>query len=193
MWRAGDRAAGNRLIQRYYGSVLRFFEAKVPNAAEDLTQQSLLACVEGCGRIRETRSFRGYLFAIARHRLLDYLRTAERTERLKSFRAPAPVSQVTPSRAVLMRQEQRLLLRALDRLSPEQSIALVLFYWEGMPTKEIAESMELSVTNVTTRLARTREQLRDIIKQMSAAPQVRTSLLSDLDGWTRSVGGVSAP
>lgn len=187
-WRTGDRAAGNELTGRYYGSVLRFFEAKVPHAAEDLTQQAFLDCVEGRGRIRETSSFRAYLFAIARHRLLDHLRGADRQRRLKSF-GEAPVSQVTPSRVVLMRQEQRLLLRALDKLPPDQSMALVLFYWEGMPTREIAEAMELSVTNVTTRLSRTRQQLKETIETMSAAPKIRASLLSDLDGWARSVGG----
>jgi len=51
--------------------------------------------------------------------------------------------------------------------------------------------MEVSVTNVTTRLARARKQLRELIEQMSAAPEVQASLLSDLDDWTRSVGGVS--
>lgn len=190
-WRGGDRAAGNELTARHYGSVLRFFEAKVPHAAEDLTQQAFLACVEGRGRIREGASFRPYLFAIARHSLLDYLRSTDRRRRLMSFRADAPQSQITPSRVVVMRQEQRLLMRAFDRLGPDMSIALVLYYWEGMATKEIAESMELSLTAVTTRLARARDRLRETIEVMQTDPRVQASLLSDLEGWTRSVGGVS--
>lgn len=179
---------------RHYPNILRFFEAKVPHAAEDLTQQAFLDCVEGRARIREGGSFRAYLFAIARHGLLDHLRSSDRMQRMISFREAQPVaSVVTPSRVVAMVQEQRLLLRALDKLPPDLSVALVLFYWEDMPTREIGEVMDLSITAVTTRLSRAREKLRETIEALEVDPQVRRSLLEDLDGWARSVGGGRAP
>ncbi len=42
-WRRGDATAGNRLVKRYYGPLLRFFELRC-RTPEDLTQEALLAC-----------------------------------------------------------------------------------------------------------------------------------------------------
>ena len=70
-WRAGDRDAATELTARYYQSVLRFFELKLPQAAEDLTQQVFVACIEGQRRWQGTGTFKSYLFGIARHMLID--------------------------------------------------------------------------------------------------------------------------
>jgi RNA polymerase sigma-70 factor (ECF subfamily) len=188
-WRAGDQAAGDGLARRHYGSVHRFFDVKVPHVAEDLTQQTFLACIENRDRLREGASFRAYLFAVARHRLLDYLRQSERVSRLKSFGGPVPASVATPSRVVARRQEQRLLLQALDALVPDMHIAITLFYWEGMSTAEIADVLDVSVSAVTTRLGRARARLRETVERLATTPKLRESLLGDIEGWTRSLAG----
>lgn len=191
-WRQGDRNAANELMERHYTSVHRFFTAKIPHVADDLTQQSLLACVEGYGAIRQNDSFRSYLFGIARRKLLDHLRQKDRRARMMSFRAAqGPDTQLTPSGVVAMRQEQRLLLRALEALPPDMHITLMLFYWEGMPTADVSRVLEISVSAVTSRLSRARDRLRETIERMEATPEVRASLLGDIDGWARSlVAGV---
>lgn len=59
-WREGDGHAGDALVTRHYKSVLRFFELRT-RAAEDLTQRTFLACVEGRDRIQLANGFRAYL------------------------------------------------------------------------------------------------------------------------------------
>ena len=86
-----------------------------------------------------------------------------------------------------MRQEQFLLLRALDALPPDMHITLMLFYWEGMSTGEVAGVLEISVSAVTSRLSRARDRLRETVERMEASPTVRASLLGDIDGWARSL------
>lgn len=192
-WRQGNREAADELMRRHYVSVHRFFTAKIPHVADDLTQQSFLACVEGQSAIRQDGSFRSYLFGIARRKLLEHLRQKDRQARMMSFRAAqGPDTQLTPSGVVAMRQEQFLLLRALDALPPDMHITMMMFYWEGMSTGEVADVLEISVSAVTSRLSRARERLRETIERMEASPAVRASLLGDIDGWTRSlVAGVS--
>lgn len=188
-WRQGRREAADELMRRYYVKVHRFFTARIPHVADDLTQQAFLACLEGYTKIRgEPTSFRAYLFGAARRRMLDHLRRSDRHARMMSFRsAQGPDTQLTPSGVVAHRQEHYLLLRALDGLSPDMHITLVLFYWEGLSTAEIASVLEISVTAVTSRLARARERLRDNITRMQASSTVRTALLADIDGWARSL------
>src|SRR5207344_3347961 len=61
-WRAGDRELGNQLFRRHIRSVSRFFRTKVPEAAEDLTQQTFLALAEVDPARLGKVQFRAYLF-----------------------------------------------------------------------------------------------------------------------------------
>ena len=45
-WRAGDDGAGNRLVRRHFDSIYRFFENKVREGADEMTQRTFLGCVE---------------------------------------------------------------------------------------------------------------------------------------------------
>ncbi|MEM9459350.1 MAG: RNA polymerase sigma factor [Myxococcota bacterium] len=188
-WKTGDRAAGNQLMSRHYDSIHRFFEIKVPRAAEDLSQRCFLAAIEGLDRLREGGSVRAYLFGIARHLLIHYLRDSGRHERVIGFgEADRADSGPTPSRVVASQQEQRLLLRALDELRDDQRIALQLFYWEGLSNREIGEVLEIPTSTVTSRIARSREHLRHIVAELPAtSSRVRATVEADLEGWTRSL------
>ncbi len=187
-WRAGDGSAGDTLVQRHYASVRRFFDLRVPEVAEDMTQLAFLACVEGRERLRDEAGFRPYMFGVARRLLLRHLRGEERFERMAQFRAAqGPDTTLTPSGVVALRQEHRLLLRAYAELTPDEQIALQMFYWEGLANAEIAAVLEISVTAVTTRISRARQRLRREIENIRARADVRASLLADLEGWTRSV------
>ena len=187
-WRQGDRDAANELMGRYYVGVHRFFTSKAPEVADDLTQQSLLACVEGHTAIRDGASFRSYLFGIAWRKLLDHLRQKDRQARLVMAQAAeGPITELTPSGVVARREEQGLLLQAMGALPPEMHMTLMLFYWEGMSTAEIGSTLDLSVTAVTSRLSRARERLREAVTEQKAPLALRESLLGDLDGWARSL------
>lgn len=188
-WKAGDRMAGNQLMARHYDSIHRFFELKVPAAAEDLAQRCFLAAIEGLERLREGGSVRAYLFGIARYLLIHHLRDGSRQQRIIGFGEADRVDSATsPSRVVARQEEQRLLLRALDDLATDQRIALQLFYWEGLSNREIGEVLEIPVSTVTSRIARSRDQLRRIVAELPAvSPRARASVDADLEGWTRSL------
>jgi RNA polymerase sigma factor (sigma-70 family) len=52
---------------------------------------------------------------------------------------------------------------ALERLSPKQRAALVLFYLEDRPAKEIAGLLDMNVATVSVHLHRARRRLRTIL------------------------------
>jgi RNA polymerase sigma-70 factor (ECF subfamily) len=192
-WVAGDAVAGNELMRRHYLAVRRFFDLKVPAASEDLTQRTLLACVEQHDRFRGQASFRAYLFGIARNQMLMYLRQKDRFQKMLEFReAQGPDTIVTPSGVVAMREEQRLLLRAMEALKTDLQIAMQLHYWEGMSSAEIAGVLEIPESTVTTRLQRARDRIREMVRT-TPKPHVAESLARDIDGWARSLVGRGAP
>jgi RNA polymerase sigma-70 factor (ECF subfamily) len=188
-WGRGDVAASRELVDRYYHSVLRFFDLRVGAAAEDLTQRAFLSCVESRSQLRDANSFRPFLFAIARALLFNHLRsrTVEsnvfETGDITSARDPGP----TASRIVSRHEEQVLLLRALQALDADVQNLLVLFYWEGFKVAELSETFGVAVSTITTRLSRAREGLRETIAALPAQPAFRASLLKDLDAWIQSV------
>ena len=189
-WRAGDANAGDALVRRHYGAVLRFFEVR-SRAPEDLTQRTFLACVEGRERFRGDASLRTYLFAIARRVLLKHMAEQSSDDRMARFAPSGATGKTSVSMLVARKHEQRLLLAALATLPEDVQTVLVLHYWEGMRAREIGEVLEAPTSTVTTRLARAREALRKRVERLGARQPAGASLLADIDGWTRSLADPS--
>ncbi len=189
-WRAGDRAAGESLTQRYYERVLRFFALKAEFVAEDLTQRTFLACVQAATDDRVNTSFRAYLFGVARRQYQEHQRKDGRRENaMRRLDFGGPAARTSVSRLMARRQEQVLLLQAMACLPEDMATVVQLYYWEGMRTPEIAAALDVPTSTVTTRLDRARQGLRKHIEQLGRRPEVLAALMSDLDGWTRSLVG----
>jgi RNA polymerase sigma factor (sigma-70 family) len=192
-WRAGDRAAGDRLTRQYYARVLGFFRLRVPVFAEDLTQRTFLACTESMERLRTT-SFRAFLFGVARKMLLKHFEAESRhAPHHNEFEVGRPQSILSPSGVITQRREHWLLLRALDRLPDEMQSMVALFYVDGLRAREIAEVLDVPTSTITTRLSRAREALRREVEALRAPAEVRRSLLSDFDTWAQSLGTLVQP
>jgi RNA polymerase sigma factor (sigma-70 family) len=185
-WRAGDHAAGDQLVRRYYGSIMRFFELRT-RAAEDLTQRTLLACVEGRERFRGDSTFRAYLFGIARRQLSRHIEHSARDEELSRFEPMGTGAGTSVSMLVARAQEHQLLLQAMQGLAEEAQTVVALYYWEGLQAKEIADVLEVPTSTVTTRLARAREQLRRRVERLGRFGRAGHAVLADLEGWVRSL------
>jgi len=186
-WRGGDESAGSVLFRRHYHGVHAFFARRVPEVADDLTQRTLLACVESLDSFRREASFRGYLFGIAKNQLLKHLRSQARFDAMRSRTHDAELTRTSPSAMVGRRQEQHLLLLAFSRLPAELQLGVELFYWQGLRAHEIAQVMDVPTSTVTTRLSRARQLLREYIDDLGGPETPRAALLADLEGWTRSL------
>ncbi|HWB75718.1 MAG TPA: sigma-70 family RNA polymerase sigma factor [Nannocystaceae bacterium] len=190
-WRGGDTAAGERFTRAYYSSILGFFRLRAAEAADDLTQKTFLACVEGGSQIAG-ENVRAFLFGIARNVLLRHLRDQHRLVEVHHFDAARPQSILSPSGVVAKRREHWLLLRALERLPDDTQIILGLHYVQGLRSREIADVLGVTTTSVTTRLSRARDALRKQVEELRAPEDARQSLLSDFEGWARSLAPLVA-
>ena len=140
-------------MRRHYASLQRFFELKAPESAEDLTQTTMLACIEAHHRFRGDAPFKSFLFGIARRQLLLYLRSQRRHERMIAFRqAQGPDTVVTPSRCASLREEQTAMLMGLNALPVQLQMTLQLYYWEGMKVHEVASVFGVADSTIKPRL-----------------------------------------
>jgi RNA polymerase sigma-70 factor (ECF subfamily) len=191
-WRAGDGNAGDRLFERHFAALFRFFCAKLDSVrAEDLTQATLLACVDGKDRFRELGTFRAYLFSIARNQLLMHFRKQGVRDRVVEL-GTASVADLgaSPSAVAAAKDEQRLLLAALREIPIDFQIAVELYYWEGLSTREIAAVLDVPEGTVRSRLARAREHLEERMRALAGASDLAQSVSDGFDQWARSLRDV---
>jgi RNA polymerase sigma-70 factor (ECF subfamily) len=163
-WREGDARAGSDLIRRHARRLYEFFASKVCSGAEDLCQQTLAACVESRERIEEdgcSRTFRSYMFAVARSKLINYYRHLDRHDRrFDPLRTTAAQRSGGLSELVARRADRRRLREALRRLPVDAQIVLELHYWDQLRVREIAAVLDVPEGTVKARLSRARRHLQ---------------------------------
>ena len=186
-WRSGDDDAGNRLFDRHFASLYRFFRNKVGDGIDDLVQQTMMGCVNGRDRFRQDSSFRTYLFATARNILYQHFDRRGREERVDYGSVSVVDLGESPSRIVAARAEQKILAVALRRLPLDDQIALELYYWEALTGPELAAALELGEPAVRSRLRRALERLRSLIAELAASPAECESASVDLERWVQSL------
>lgn len=188
--REGDAQAGAALVDRYYGSILRFFRNKLPSEVHDLTQQTFLECFAALPRLREPARFRSFLFGVACNQLRKRLRARSVDgARLDFGTASAADLDPSPSAIIARRQEHQRLLEALRRVPVDAQLVLELHYWEDLRVEEIAEILEIPVGTAKSRLRRARQQLAQILL---GAPPDEQQEPPQLEGWVRDLREIAA-
>jgi len=182
-WREGDAAAGNALLERHVEALVRFFENKAEDGVDDLVQRTMLACVLHRDRMRESASFRGFLFAVARNELYDHYKRIARERHAFDPSISAVLDLApSPSSAVAEGDARGAMLYALRQIPIELQIAVELHYWEDLTTHELADALGVPQGTVKSRLRRAKELLRERLGDAGRAAD------RDLDAWADEVG-----
>ncbi len=154
------------LVEEHYSLLYRFGYrlSGSQTDAEDLVQQTFLTAQQKLDQLRDADQAKSWLCVILRN---IYFKTYRRrkqanivgVEELDTLvEQPAPELNEHPI-------DQATLRAALDELPDDFRLTLVLFYFEEMPYKEIAEHLEVPIGTVMSRLARGKAHLR---KRLSA-------------------------
>ena len=150
----GDRRAFGELFERYAPMVHGILLAHVPQAeADDLMQDVFAAALEKVERLQSADAVGGWFAAIARNRVVDFLRTRRETVEL-----PTTLAVVDPRRAEVA--EVLAKIRALPEAYREP---LILRLVEGMTAAEIAEQCSLKPESVRVNLHRGMQKLREAL------------------------------
>lgn len=161
-WRDGDRLAGEQLCSRHFAEIYRFFEYKIPGEADDLVQETFLACCRARDQFRGRSSFRTYLFTIARNEFYARLQVLSRRAAAEVDLNVSSLNELVSSPAdKLGQQQEQARIRAALRLLPvEQQVVLELHYWHQLDAAALAEVFGLNPGAIRVRLARARRALR---------------------------------
>lgn len=148
----------DRLIHQYHPDVYRYGYRLSGNAADadDLAQQVFLAAYQKIDQLREVERARGWLLAITRNQFLKMYR---RRRPVDSSSLEMDVNQV-PEKIKKEDVDKEQLQAALDEMPEPFRTVLLMFYFEDLSYQEIAESLQLAIGTVMSRLSRAKGQLR---------------------------------
>ncbi|MBX7080993.1 MAG: sigma-70 family RNA polymerase sigma factor [Nannocystaceae bacterium] len=179
-WRAGDGDAGSALIRRHFAAVFRYFASQLDElAAEDLTQRTFEACIDGRDRIEG--GLRAYLFGVARNQLALHLRQAmPRRGDVAPSQVELPDPATSPSAALRDAEHAHVFLQALTKLSDKLREVIELYYRDELDVRAIATRLGISTGTVKSRLFRAREQLIEEIRALHLPAALERSSLAAL-------------
>jgi RNA polymerase sigma-70 factor, ECF subfamily len=140
----------------------RFARALARNAedADDLVQLALERALSRTAQMRADASLAGWTFGILRNAWIDELRARARRARLV---APAEAVEEAGDASQTGHAELLSVQEALARLPEEQRSAVALVLIEGLSYKEAAHVMRVPIGTLTSRLARGREALQQML------------------------------
>jgi RNA polymerase sigma factor (sigma-70 family) len=163
----GNRDAFGEIVERYGRLVCAVACAGTRDVAagQDVAQEAFVAAWRALPTLREPARLKSWLTGITRNLVNNRARRegGRRHEDLEAVEATSP--DPSPLDAVLERERQALVRRALDALPEGYREPLLLFYWEQQSVRAVAETLDLSEDAVKQRLSRGRVLLKEQIAE----------------------------
>ena len=158
----GDERAFSLIVRAYetpvYNYVLRLVNGDRA-LAEDLTQEVFLRVFQGLPKFSLRSKFTTWLFQVTKNRVLDELRAFERRPRaLVALDDIAPLEVLDAP--VERLEEIDALWRAVEGLTVDLKMALLLRDVVGLSYTEIADSLEITLATVKWRIYKAREEVQ---------------------------------
>ncbi len=172
--RRGDANAFAALIARHERSMLALAYAGTgcSATAADVVQDSVVRCWKKLADLREEAKFASWLATTVRHLATNAVRSPVRRFKLVGHEALDQHSVADPTQSVSDADDADKLRSAISSLDPISASVVTLKYYENLPSKQIAELLDLTPAAVDMRLTRARNELRTKLLQMDLAPQM---------------------
>ena len=158
----GDERAFSLILRAYETPVFNYVLRLVNgdrSLAEDLTQEVFLRVFQGLPKFSLRCKFTTWLFQVTKNRVLDELRAVERRPRaLVALDDIAPLEVLDAP--VERLEEMDSLWRAVENLTVDLKMALLLRDVVGLSYHEIADSLEITLATVKWRIYKAREEVQ---------------------------------
>lgn len=172
----GDDLALNEIMARWQDRLAAFLWHMTHDhaAARDLAQETFVRLYQHRHRYRPQAAFSSYLFRIARHLLANHWRWQKRhpaasLDSLTEGGLDHAATTQAPDESLSQAETAREVRRAIASLPNDLREALVLFTYQDLGYRQMADILDCSEKAVETRLYRARQLLKE---KLAALAQV---------------------
>ena len=164
----GDSRAFDGLVGRYQEPVYRVVRRFLGNREDALeaSQETFARAYLKLGTFDTSRKFSTWIFTVAGNLARDVLRRKKRRpEILETEMLSFVPGGDRPEQFAVKKEEAERLRAAVETLSEEKRMAVVLRYFEGLPLAEVSEITGTEVSTLKVRLFRARKELMRKLEQ----------------------------
>ena len=175
--RDGDQTSFGLLLDKHRSPVIHFLYRMVQNqaVAEELAQEVFLRVYKSRSSYEPTAKFTTWLFRIANHLALNWIRDGRNEKRQASLDEESPdgTAKQVPDRGRTVEQELvyqvklREVRQAIESLPAKQKAAVMMHKYQEMEYAEIADVLSCSESAVKSLLFRAYESLRMRLAHMA--------------------------
>ena len=164
---AGDSDAFAMLVERYEDKLMRYARKflRDPDDAKDIVQDVFIKSYENIQSFDVTRRFSPWIYRIAHNEFVNAIKKRARGPVLGiDFDVVFPHLTAVESAddAALERDMKNILEQCLDELDPKYREPLVLYYFEELSYKDMADILRIPMSTVGVRLTRGKSQLQKL-------------------------------
>ena len=175
---AQDAAAFEQLMLLHQKPVYNICWRMAGNAEDalDLSQEVFLKAYRNIGNFDERSQFSTWIYRITANTCIDEIRKRKGRQSFSleeelegeegSMQRQVADAGETPEESMLREEQKSEILQALESLSPEHKVAVILRDIKGLSYEEIAEILELTLGTVKSRISRGRNQLKQEILKL---------------------------
>ncbi len=158
------------LVNAQYAPLYRFALSLTKNSSEacDLAQQTFYIWARKGEQLRDTNKAKSWLFTTLYREFLRNRRRAGHVTALEDL-PPSEADPAAPEVDMVTGMDAGLVVEALQEVEEVYRVPLTLFYLEDLSYKEIAETLEVPIGTVMSRLSRGKSQLRSLLEQKEAS------------------------
>ncbi len=134
----GDKSAFDEIMDAYREKLIFFIMGYVGNAetAQDIAMDTFVEILVHPGRFRFKSSFKTYIYSIARHKTVDYLRRRREVPSEADIYEPYECDLLS---GAVREENSRMLLAAMKKIPADYRNVLYLIYFEELSNDEIAK------------------------------------------------------
>lgn len=162
----GNQSAFRLLVERYkdYVFTITMRILKQREEAEEAAQDVFVKVYKTLGSFEQKSRFSTWLYTVAYRTALDKLRLKKKgivsLDKEDAYLQIPDQAEDNPFQLLNSALLKEQLLIAIQQLKPQDAAVITLFYLNEKSIKEIVDITGLSLTNVKTKLHRTRETLK---------------------------------
>lgn len=165
--RSGKEEAFSQIYELCFEKIYRFIYYRVSHkeVAEDLAEEVFIKAFHNLPSLTKSQSFESWLYQIARNQVIDYYRAKKIVIPLEEVENTLEY-ETNVVDIVNLENQQKIFLKLLKELSPEQQVVIKMKFLEDLPNIQIANILNKTEGAIRVIQHRALSKLKELINKL---------------------------